>query len=183
MHVKMKRVKILIYQLTIYLWNHWFTNIPFYAVRHAYFRVILRARLGRDSSLLMGVMVKAPQNIVIGDHCVINSNVLLDGRGGLVIGDNVDIAREVLIWSMTHDPRSAEHSVIKLKTVIESSTWIGARSQIMAGVLVGQGALVGAGSVVTKNVESLTIVAGVPAKPINFRENPEYVLMHKPWFE
>jgi acetyltransferase-like isoleucine patch superfamily enzyme len=41
---------------------------------------------------------------------------------------------------------------------------------IMPGVTVGRGAVVAAGSVVTKDVPPLTIVAGVPAKPIGMRD-------------
>ena len=36
----------------------------------------------------------------------------------------------------------------------------------MPGVTVGEGAIVGAGSLVTKDVPSWTIVAGIPAKVI-----------------
>ena len=47
--------------------------------------------------------------------------------------------------------------------------WIGVRSTILSGVTIGQGAVIAAGSVVTKDVPSYAIVAGVPAKVIRYR--------------
>jgi acetyltransferase-like isoleucine patch superfamily enzyme len=47
---------------------------------------------------------------------------------------------------------------------------IGANCVILPGVHIGYGAVVAAGSVVTKNVPSYALVAGVPAKVIKYRE-------------
>lgn len=54
-------------------------------------------------------------------------------------------------------------------TFIGRDVWIGANSIILAGNSIGDGAIVAAGSVVTKNVEPFTIVAGVPARIIRRR--------------
>ena len=48
--------------------------------------------------------------------------------------------------------------------VIEDDVWIGTGSIILPGVKIGKGAVVAAGSVVTKDVEAFTVVAGNPAK-------------------
>jgi acetyltransferase-like isoleucine patch superfamily enzyme len=50
--------------------------------------------------------------------------------------------------------------------LIKRNAWIGAASTILPGVIIGENAVVAAGSVVTKDVPSNTIVAGVPAKHI-----------------
>ena len=52
--------------------------------------------------------------------------------------------------------------------VIKNKVWIGFNSIILKGVRIGQGAIVAAGSVVTKDVESFTLVAGNPAKFIKY---------------
>ena len=64
-------------------------------------------------------------------------------------------------------------------TVIEDDVWIGYRVTIMAGVRVGRGAVIAAGSVVTKDVDPYTVVAGVPAKPVRKRfEDPADIEAH-----
>jgi acetyltransferase-like isoleucine patch superfamily enzyme len=53
---------------------------------------------------------------------------------------------------------------------IADGAWIGGGAIVLPGVTVGQGAVVAAGSVVTKDVEPFTIVAGVPTMVIGERE-------------
>lgn len=55
--------------------------------------------------------------------------------------------------------------------IIENRAWIGSNSIILDNVHIGEGAVVCAGTVVTKNVEPFTVVAGVSAKKINTRNN------------
>ena len=55
------------------------------------------------------------------------------------------------------------------ETIIEDDAWIGYGAIIIAGVRIGRGAIVGAGSVVTKNIPSYEIHAGVPARKIGER--------------
>jgi acetyltransferase-like isoleucine patch superfamily enzyme len=56
------------------------------------------------------------------------------------------------------------------KVTIANDVWIGANCIILPGVNIGEGAVVAAGSVVTKNVEPFSIVAGIPAKFIKQRQ-------------
>jgi acetyltransferase-like isoleucine patch superfamily enzyme len=53
--------------------------------------------------------------------------------------------------------------------LIGNDVWVGARAIILDGVNVGDGAIIGAGAVVTKDVPSYAVVAGVPAKVLRFR--------------
>jgi carbonic anhydrase/acetyltransferase-like protein (isoleucine patch superfamily) len=51
--------------------------------------------------------------------------------------------------------------------------WVGHGAVVMAGVKVGHGAVIGAGAVVTRDVDSYAIVAGVPARFLRWRFPPE----------
>ena len=67
---------------------------------------------------------------------------------------------------------------------IGNDVWIGARATLLGGVKIGDGAIIAAGAVVTKDVESYTIVGGVPAKSIRKRfveEDIEFLLKFNWW--
>ncbi|MES2276351.1 MAG: CatB-related O-acetyltransferase [Bacteroidota bacterium] len=59
--------------------------------------------------------------------------------------------------------------------IIGNDVWIGSHSIIMRGVEIGDGAIIGAGAIVTKNVPPFAIVAGCPAKVINYRFNQDVI--------
>ena len=59
------------------------------------------------------------------------------------------------------------------KVIIGNDVWIGVDAKIMGGVNIGDGAIIGAGAVVTKDVASFSIVAGVPARVIRDRFTPD----------
>ena len=49
---------------------------------------------------------------------------------------------------------------------VEDGAWVGSGVTILPGVTIGKRAVVAAGSLITKSVESNTIVGGIPAKLI-----------------
>lgn len=146
-------------------------NIPFNNIRIAYLR-ILGAKIGSHVFIGRKCDIRKPRNIIIGDHVVINPKVLLDGRGGILrIGSNVDIALESIIWTESHDPHDDYHKTVNMASTIEDYVWIGCRAMIMPGINIGRGAVIAAGTIVTKNVEAMNIVAGVPAKIVSERRS------------
>lgn len=124
--------------------------------------------LGNQTDVCRNVEFMHPQNISIGNGCVVNKLTLLDGRGGkLLIGNHVDIAREVHIWTLEHNART--HEAKGGDVIIGDYAWICSRVTILPGVRIGKGAICAAGAVVTHDVPEDTIVAGVPAKVIRKR--------------
>ena len=94
---------------------------------------------------------------------------LVDDYAKLKIGDRVAIGPRVTLIALSHANRSKLKQMVSVKkigVIIENDCWIGAGAIILNGVTVGEGAIVGAGSVVTKDVEPYTIVAGNPARKI-----------------
>lgn len=63
------------------------------------------------------------------------------------------------------------------RVIVGNDVWIGMKATIMGGVKVGNGAIIAAHSVVTKDVPAYAIVAGVPAKVIKYRFEPEIIEM------
>ncbi|TCS37175.1 DapH/DapD/GlmU-related protein [Reinekea marinisedimentorum] len=65
------------------------------------------------------------------------------------------------------------------KTYVEDDVWIGHGAIIIAGVRIGKGAIVAAGSVLTKDVEPYSIVAGNPAREIKKRFSADEIVSHE----
>jgi len=126
------------------------------------------------------------QNVSIKSNCtiIVKRGTLTIGYGGFVgwgsiicanekieIGDNCLIAEYVTIRDQNHgiEPDAGPFSKQSMTTspvVICDNVWIGAKASILAGITINSDSVIGANSVVTKNVETKTIVAGAPAKLI-----------------
>ena len=64
---------------------------------------------------------------------------------------------------------------LKGDTVIGNDVWIGQNATIMPGVHIGDGAIIGTNSLVSKDVEPYTIVAGNPIRVIRKRFDDELI--------
>lgn len=107
------------------------------------------------------------KNIKIGKNVFINSCCRFQDQGGIEIGDNVLIGHNTTIATLNHDfDPKMRGNLTPAPVKIGNSVWIGADCTILPNIEIGDGAIVGAGSVVTKNVERNTVVAGNPARLI-----------------
>ena len=122
-------------------------------------------RIGEGSYIAAPLSGAAMEKLVIGKNCYINSNLLAMSRGGITIGDNVQIAANVQLISNNHDPYDRQILTCK-PVVIKDGAWIGAGATILPGVTIGKMAIVGAASVVTHDVGDYEVVVGSPAKVI-----------------
>ncbi|MDZ8184796.1 MAG: DapH/DapD/GlmU-related protein [Nostoc sp. ChiSLP02] len=123
--------------------------------------------------------IEHPQNVSLGNKVYIGQDVILDGRGGITIGDNTTLGFNVVILSANHDYQSNdlpyEHNVyIHKPVVIGRNVWIGGNVLIIPGVSIGDGAIVAAGTVVTANIEPLAIVGNQPMRTIKYRNKEHY---------
>ena len=105
------------------------------------------------------IMMNSTINIgaVIGDGTMIDMNVVLGGRA--TVGKNCHIGAGTVLAGVI-EPPSAD------PVVIEDNVVIGANAVVLEGVRVGKGSVVAAGAVVTENVPSGVVVAGMPARII-----------------
>src|SRR5665213_1808087 len=165
----------------------WFLHavgyIPLHHVRR-FFYLIDGLKIGKGSTLHMGTRFYDQKNIIIGKDSIIGEGAVLDGRDDLVIGDHVDIASEVMIYNAEHDINDAQFSAKVAPVFIKDYVFIGPRAIVLPGVTIGKGAVVAAGAVVTKDVPDFAIVGGVPARVVGERQNKElhYKLGRAAWF-
>lgn len=113
------------------------------------------------------------KNISIGKDVFINSGCHFQDQGGIRIGDGALIGHNVVLATINHDldpeeNRKNHYAPIK----IGSHVWIGSNATVLAGVTIGDWSVVAAGAVVTRDVPSMTVVGGVPAKVLK-KINPK----------
>jgi acetyltransferase-like isoleucine patch superfamily enzyme len=121
--------------------------------------------------------------IRIGRQCFIGLGSRIWSQASIDIGHHVLIAHGVDIHDTNSHPLSSLDRrsdvrgvldgayVVPTKTIsrpveIGDDVWIGMKASVMKGVKIGRGAIVAAHSVVVKDVEPFSIVAGVPARPV-----------------
>lgn len=128
--------------------------------------------LGKKCKFQNNIYFGNGKDIQIGDHCHINEYVKLDN---VRIGNYVMVARHVTFLGKKHITVSVDVPMIMQgqedtePTIIEDDVWVGANAIIMPGLRIRKGTIIGAGSVVTRDTEQYSIVGGVPAKIIRFR--------------
>lgn len=146
--------------------------IPIHTIRILVY-VLEGVKIARNVHIHMGTQFFKPAGVEIGEGTVIGQNAFLDGRDKLVIGRNVDIASDVMIYNSEHDINSEDFQAVNGMVEIGDYVFIGPRAIILQGVKIGRGAVVAAGAVVTKDVPDFVIVGGVPAKVIGERQVKE----------
>jgi len=158
-------------------------GIPFHAVRNSYLRAC-GMHIGKNTCMMRGSLVIRPEQISIGDHCIIGFQCFLGGEGKIQIGNNVNISSFCVLLGGYHDIDDPQFKPILNPIIIEDYAWLATRVTIAAGLRIGRGAVVAAGAVVTRDVPPYHVVAGVPAKKIRERK-PEacaYEFNYQPWF-
>lgn len=112
------------------------------------------------------------KNIHIGRNVFINCGCCFQDQGGIFIEDGALIGHNVVIATINHGQAPEDRSSNYPAPVhIGKKVWIGANAAIMPGTSIGENAIIAAGAVVSHNVESNTIVGGVPARFIKYIEN------------
>lgn len=135
--------------------------------------VLYRFRTVGSGSRLGRRLFVYPGKVSLGARCYIGAGTYLDGD--ITIGDCTMLAPNVAIVGGDHSfdvlgvamrDTGREHW---RQTIIGRDVWIGHSAIILNGCRIGDGAVVAAGAVVTKDVPSFAVVAGVPARFVRWR--------------
>lgn len=106
-------------------------------------------------------------NIQVGENFFANYQLTVLDCAAVTIGDNVQIAPNVSIYTAGHplhpDSRNSGYEYA-LPITIGDNVWIGGNVVICPGVTIGDCAVIGAGSVVTRDVPPWTVAAGNPCR-------------------
>lgn len=131
------------------------------------------ANIGKNCDIESGLTLhncKDYSNLYIGSNCHVGKNCFFDLRSKIIIENNVIVSMGTTF--ITHQDMSqsvlceiypASHDDI----IVKNNSYIGANATILQGITIHEYSVVAAGAVITKDVLSYSIVAGVPAKIIS----------------
>jgi maltose O-acetyltransferase len=145
-----------------------FNAAPEAAARAALLRELLGA-VGQGTEVRPGFACDYGGNIRIGARCFVNFHCVVLDCAEVAIGDRVQIAPAVQIYTATHPLDAAERAggLESARSIrIGDDAWIGGGAILLPGVTVGEGAVVAAGAVVARDVPPATLVAGSPARVV-----------------
>ncbi|WP_010588148.1 acyltransferase [Schlesneria paludicola] len=138
-----------------------------------------KIRVGANSVIDSFVRIKCAggtDDVVIGEHCFINSGTVIYSGNGVRMGDHVLIAANCTLAPVNHACRDRNQLIVEQRfspskggIVIEDDVWIGAGSVVLDGAILRRGAVVGACALVRGELESYGIYAGNPLKKIGER--------------
>ena len=127
-------------------------------------------RCGENFKCFQHVEFSFGYNMEVGDGVVVHRHVLLDDRGGIVLGNRVSISDYANVYSHTHSIVD-QRDVTNATTVLGDDVRITYHATVLAGVHVGEQGMVGAVAVATKDVLPYHVNVGIPAKSVRVKPN------------
>jgi UDP-2-acetamido-3-amino-2,3-dideoxy-glucuronate N-acetyltransferase len=117
----------------------------------------------------IGTFVEIQKGAKIGKNCKVSSHSFIcegvELEDNCFIGHGVMFINDRIPKATNKDGSMQTEADWKMeKTLLKKGVSVGSNATILCGVEIGENAIIGAGSVVTKNVNPNTIVAGNPAK-------------------
>ena len=141
-------------------------------LKYSLYRRIARkkgAHIGEATVISFALARMANKNLRIGDHSVVMTTQL-DLRNPIYIGSNVIIGWSTKILTTSHDIDSPDFTVKHCGLTIEDYAWLPAKILVLPSCRrIGFGAVISSGSVVSKDVDRMSVVGGNPAKEFKKR--------------
>lgn len=137
-------------------------------IRHPGCRLTVKNGMSLGKGSLISVLPNG--NLIVGENVGIGCNCQVVCHNRIVIGDNTIFGPNVMLFDHNHQydlttgvkPRKFDVGEI----TIGKNCWLGSGCTILKDVHIGDNSVVAAGSVVTKDIPSGTVVAGIPARII-----------------
>lgn len=153
--MRLRQLEMSVLSLIAHLPNH---LIRVWALRAA------GAQIHRSATVYHGFQVRSANKLSIDARANIGDHAILDARGGISIGRDVNLSTGVNIWTAQHAWNDPDFGFVTGAVIVGDHVWLSTRVTVLPGVRIGEGAVVAAGSVVTNDLDAWGLYAGVPAR-------------------
>ena len=153
-------------------------------LRHIYWTNRLRSS-GKNLQFRKGSGIGYPNLIDVGNNFILGHTSLITANSsyGIFVGNNVSIARNVLIHSANHSFDEINIPIMQQKiispkleynnkfysVIIKDNVWIGSQSVLLPGTVIESGCVISSGSIVSGNFPENSLIMGNPARVIKSR--------------
>lgn len=156
------------------VFNFWLVNHVYAGdAKEKYYEKKRKLLIAVDVELGEGTKVVGPifchGNLKVGKNTFLGKNLMINGNGTVVIGDNCDLGPEITFQTGGHKIGNADRRAgegVIFNQFVGNGTWIGGRVTVLNNTTIGNGCVIGGGAVVTKDVEDNSLSVGIPAKTI-----------------
>lgn len=124
------------------------------------------ARIGAQVHIYPSVRIIIPWNLHLGSHCAVGDRAILYALGTISIGPRATVSQGAHLCAGTHDLEQLHRPLVKAPISVGADAWVAADAFVGPGVIIGANSVIGARCVVTKDVESGSVVVGNPAQLI-----------------
>lgn len=128
-------------------------------------------KINQDLNVLQG-------HIILGNYIHIGINTIIQGHGGVEIGDYFTSSSNCCIYTLSNDPFKCKYGTyngnvrdvfyINSPVQIESNVWLGL-GVIVLGGKIGTNSFIKPHSIITKSIPANSIAQGSPAERVKFR--------------
>lgn len=130
---------------------------------------IFGAKIGKGVLIKPRVNIKYPWRLKIGNYVWIGEQVWIDNLGDVIIEDHVCISQGAMLLCGNHDYKKTTFDLMVGTIHLKQGAWIGAKSVVCPGLVVGEHAVLSVGSVASKDLEPYWVYRGNPAEKIKQR--------------
>ncbi len=122
--------------------------------------------------------VTCPERMEVGDNVHFGDNAFIRAEGGLTIGDNTHISRNLVLYTINHQAEGErvpyDDQMVAKPVKIGRNVWIGMNVCIAPGTSIGDGAIVGMGTVAFGDVPPMSVIGNPPWRVIGQRDQARY---------
>lgn len=127
------------------------------------------ATIGNECHIYPNVKIWAPWNLVCEDVVAIADEAIIYNPSPIFLNSHCIISQQAYLCGASHDYENPKFPLISAPIHVGAYSWVCARATVQMGITLEEGTILGLGSIATKNLESWTIYAGIPARKIKQR--------------